>query len=246
MLYFVGTGLSPDSLSLRALKIIEKCSKIFLDGYTSILVSFEEMKSLLEDTLNGREIIQADRDTVERNDHIILDEARDHDVAFLVIGDAMCATTHSDLFLRARQQGIAVQVIPNASIINAISACGVEMYKVGRTISVPFFTETWRPMSFMDKVLVNNTAGLHSLMLMDIKTKELNIELYKRGVERYDPPTYMFCNTCCQQICEALNTPEFAGKMSSDNLAVCLMRVGTNSERYVCSTIGNIAAMSDE
>ena len=246
MLYFVGTGLSPDSLSLRALKIIEKCSKIFLDGYTSILVSFEEMKSLLEDTLNGREIIQADRDTVERNDHIILDEARDHDVAFLVIGDAMCATTHSDLFLRARQQGIAVQVIPNASIINAISACGVEMYKVGRTISVPFFTETWRPMSFMDKVLVNNIAGLHSLMLMDIKTKELNIELYKRGVERYDPPTYMLCNTCCKQICEALDTPEFIGKMSKDNLAVCLMRVGTNSERYICSTIENIAAMSNE
>lgn len=38
------------------------------------------------------------------------------------------ATTHSDLALRAKQQGIKVQVIHNASIMNAVACCGLQLY----------------------------------------------------------------------------------------------------------------------
>lgn len=46
------------------------------------------------------------------------------------------------------------------------------MYRFGEIVSVPFFTEKWRPDSFYDKMLANKKSGLHTLVLVDIKVKE--------------------------------------------------------------------------
>ena len=56
--------------------------------------------------------------------------------------------------------------------MNAVAACGLSLYKFGETISIPLFTEKWRPYSFYDKIVANCKHGLHSLLLLDIKTKE--------------------------------------------------------------------------
>jgi diphthine synthase len=93
-------------------------------------------------------------------------------VSFLVVGDPFCATTHSDLYLRAVQLGIKVEVVHNASIVSAVGCCGLQVYRFGEIISVPFFTEKWRPDSFYDKILSNRKNGLHTLVLVDIKVKE--------------------------------------------------------------------------
>lgn len=50
------------------------------------------------------------------------------------------ATTHTDLELRAQSLGIPVKVIHNASIMNAIGACGLQLYRFGEAISIVFFT----------------------------------------------------------------------------------------------------------
>jgi diphthine synthase len=76
------------------------------------------------------------------------------------------ATTHTDLVIRARELGIPVQVIHNASIMNAIGACGLQLYNFGQTISIVFFTETWRPDSFYDRIKENRALGLHTLCLL--------------------------------------------------------------------------------
>lgn len=86
------------------------------------------------------------------------------------------ATTHTDLVIRAREMNIPVKVIHNASIMNAIGACGLQLYNFGQTISIVFFTETWRPDSFYDRVKENHQIGLHTLCLLDIKVKEQSIE----------------------------------------------------------------------
>jgi diphthine methyl ester synthase len=41
------------------------------------------------------------------------------------VGDAFCATTHSDVYLRANELGIKVEVVHNASIVNAIGCTGM-------------------------------------------------------------------------------------------------------------------------
>lgn len=41
------------------------------------------------------------------------------------------ATTHTDLQLRASALGITVKIIHNASIMNAVGACGLQLYRFG-------------------------------------------------------------------------------------------------------------------
>lgn len=162
------------------------------------------MTDLVASVLQRHDLVQADRVLVEQNAEQIIEPAKTEDIAFLVVGDPMCATTHSDLYLRAVKAGVRVEILHNASIINAVAASGVSIYNVGRAISIPFFEPKWKPASFLDKVLQNYRNGMHSLMLLDIKTHELDIKAYMKGVEVYCSPRYMTCAVACQQIIEVL------------------------------------------
>jgi diphthine synthase len=78
--------------------------------------------------------------------------------------------------LRARKSGIPIRIIHNASILNAVGACGLQLYNFGQTVSLVFFTETWKPDSFYDRIKENADVGLHTLVLLDIKVKEQSDE----------------------------------------------------------------------
>jgi len=86
------------------------------------------------------------------------------------------ATTHTDIILRARALKITVRVIHNASIMNAVGACGLQLYSFGQTVSLVFFTDTWKPDSFYDRIKENADLGMHTLVLLDIKVKEQSEE----------------------------------------------------------------------
>lgn len=76
------------------------------------------------------------------------------------------ATTHADLVIRARELKIPVRMIHNASIMNAIGACGLQLYKFGQTVSLVFFENNYRPQSFYDHIKENVSLGLHTLVLL--------------------------------------------------------------------------------
>lgn len=76
------------------------------------------------------------------------------------------ATTHSDLWIRAKERNIDIEVIHNASIMNACSCCGLQLYRFGQAVSLCFFTETWRPDSFYERIVQNHSIGLHTLCLL--------------------------------------------------------------------------------
>ena len=108
-LYLIGIGLFDEKdISLRGLEIVKKCKEIYLENYTSLLsCSLKEMEKLY-----GKKVILADREMVEKKaEEVILKKAADSDVAFLVIGDPMSATTHMDLVLRAKEKGIEIITI---------------------------------------------------------------------------------------------------------------------------------------
>lgn len=151
--YIIGLGLGDEKdITVKGLEIIKGCDEIYLESYTSILsVKKEQLEKFY-----GKKLIEADRETCEETIDKILEnlaKTPEKNMAFLVVGDPFCATTHSDLFLRATQLGIKVEVVHNASIINAVGCCGLQVYRFGETISIPFFTEKWRPYSFYDKIL---------------------------------------------------------------------------------------------
>jgi diphthine synthase len=104
--------------------------------------------------------------------------AKENDVSFLVVGDPFCATTHSDLLLRAKEAEVKVEIIHNASCMGAVGCCGLQLYSFGVTISIPFFREEWKPDSFYEKVVNNRKAGAHTLCLLDIKTREPDFEVF--------------------------------------------------------------------
>ncbi len=86
------------------------------------------------------------------------------------------ATTHTDIILHTRALGVPTGVIHNASIMNAVGACGLQLYNFGQTVSLVFFTDTWKPDSFYDRIKENADLGLHMLVLLDIKVKEQSEE----------------------------------------------------------------------
>lgn len=58
----------------------------------------------------GRPLVLADRELCEGGIDDILQEASDKEVALLVVGDPLGATTHTDMLLRAKQMGVKTQV----------------------------------------------------------------------------------------------------------------------------------------
>jgi diphthine synthase len=134
---------------------------------------------LLQEQLYGKKVIVADRELVESKcDDEILEKAKTKKVALLVVGDPFGfvdssvsvymyrATTHADIMVRARKMGIEVSSIHNASIMNAVGICGLQLYRYGQTVSLCFWTENWKPDSYYDKIKENRALGLHTLCLL--------------------------------------------------------------------------------
>ncbi|XP_033007400.1 diphthine methyl ester synthase isoform X2 [Lacerta agilis] len=182
MLYLIGLGLGDaKDITVKGLEVIKQCSRVYLEAYTSILTVGKEA---LEE-FYGKELILADRETVEQEADTILKGAHQCDVAFLVVGDPFGATTHSDLVLRAVKLGVPYRVIHNASILNAVGCCGLQLYNFGEVVSVVFWTDTWKPESFYDKIAKNRRNGMHTLCLLDIKVKEQSLENLMKNCRKH-------------------------------------------------------------
>jgi diphthine synthase len=164
MLYLIGLGLQDEKdLSLKSLEILKKCSQIYFEGYTSRL-NFDLKK--LEDMI-GKQIFIASRDMLENKmDEFILN-AKNKDVALLVIGDPLMATTHNVMILEAEKKKIESRVIHNASVLNAIADTGLSLYNFGKIASIPF--ENKDIISPVEIANVNNKLGMHTLFLLDLK-----------------------------------------------------------------------------
>jgi diphthine methyl ester synthase len=77
--------------------------------------------------------------------------------------------------------------------MNAIGATGMTLYTFGETVSIPYFQENWRPYSFLTKIASNIERKFHTLVLLDIRVKEISFENLSKGKEIYDPPRFMSC-----------------------------------------------------
>ncbi len=159
----IGIGLWDEKdITVKGLEAVMKCDEVFLESYTSKL-SVDIKK--LEDYY-GKKLVLADRDMVEKKSDRILNPAKKADVAFLVIGDVFGATTHTDLYLRAKQKKIEVIIINNASILNTVGIVGLELYKYGKTTSIPFHNQDVE--TPYDIIKQNKQNKLHTLCLLDI------------------------------------------------------------------------------
>ncbi|KAI1891924.1 hypothetical protein AGOR_G00148720 [Albula goreensis] len=242
MLYLIGLGLGDTKdITIKGLEIVKKCTRVYLEAYTSILTVG---KDALEE-FYGRELILADRDMVEQEADEILKGADVSDVAFLVVGDPFGATTHSDLVLRAVNAGIQYRVVHNASIMNAVGCCGLQLYNFGEMVSIVFWTDTWKPESFYDKIQRNRENGMHTLCLLDIKVKEQSMENLLRGRKIYEPPRYMSVSQAAEQLLEIVQNRRERKEdlaFTEDTVCVGLARVGAEDQAIRAGTLRQLAS----
>jgi len=165
MLYIIGIGLNDEKdITVKGLEAIKKCDFVYLEHYTSKLNC--DIASL--EKIYGKKIILADRALVENSDEIIKN-AEKKNVAFLVIGDALSATTHVNFILEAKKKGIKFEIINNASVLTAVGITGLQLYNFGKTTSIPFKNENvTAPVEVLEQ---NQKQGLHTLMLLDLDPK---------------------------------------------------------------------------
>ena len=124
--------------------------------------------------------------------------------------------------LRAVQLGIPYQVIHNASIMNAVGCCGLQLYNFGETVSIVFWTDTWKPESFFDKIKRNRQNGMHTLCLLDIKVKEQSLDNLMKGRKIYEPSRYMSVNQAAEQLLDIIRNRRLQGEEPGTIIAMLL------------------------
>ena len=165
-LHIIGIGLNNEKdITVKGLELVQKADVVYLENYTATL----NCNTLDLAKFYNKQIILAHREMVEGDDNEILQNALNEEVAFLVVGDPFSATTHLDLMMRAKQQGIKVTITNNASVLTAIGITGLQLYKFGKTTSLPYPEENFQPETAYDVVKQNKISGLHTLILLDIK-----------------------------------------------------------------------------
>lgn len=158
MLYLIGLGLNKKGISIKGLEAVKRCKKIYLENYTVELpYSIEDLSENL-----GKKVVPFDRNKVEGLE--FLDEARKTDIALLVYGSPLIATTHMTILNEAKKSGIKTKVIHSASILDGVAESGLQLYKFGKIASLPDFEAE----SFMKIVKENREINAHSLILVDI------------------------------------------------------------------------------
>ncbi len=177
-LYLIGIGLSTEKdITVKGLEIVKNCDKVYLESYTSLL---QCSVSDLEESY-GKKIILANREMSEQGDEKIVSEAKDKDLAFLIVGDPFSATTHVQLFKLAKENNVDVKVINNASVLTAVGITGLELYKFGKVTSIPF-VEDHPDLETPYNVLKEN-GEMHTLFLLDLKPAEEKFMTVSSAIE---------------------------------------------------------------
>jgi diphthine synthase len=242
VLYLIGLGLCNEKdITVKGLEYIKQSDYIYMEYYTSIL----GIDSSKLEEYYGKKIILADREMIEMGfDKEILEKAKTSKVSLLVVGDPFSATTHIDLYLRCIHEGVKVEVVNNASILNSIGITGLSLYRFGETVSIPFFTEKWRPYSFYDKICRNYKNDLHTLILLDIKVKEISEENLAKGKKIYEKPRFMTVNQALDELLEASEKSETIienkGLINEDNLCYGVARIGSENQIVKAGKIKDI------
>lgn len=183
MLYLIGLGLNEKGITLEGLEAIKKCKRVYLESYT---VDFPYSVSKLEKVIK-KNIVKLGRKDVESDK--LVKEAKKENIALLVYGSPIFATTHISLLMDCDKSKVKTSIIYSASVFDAIAQTGLQLYKFGKIVSMPKWEKNFEPDSFLDSVKQNYSINTHSLILVDIgfpfnkALEQLEKAALKRGVK---------------------------------------------------------------
>lgn len=226
MLYLISLGLAgANDISIKGLEALRQCDMVYVDTYTSVLpYSLEDLQNIIGKKVDIR---TAGRELAEQAAELtILSSAKEHHVAFLVLGDVFSATTHIDLVQRARSLKIPIHIIHNASVLTAVGATGLQLYKFGKTASIPFendIVET--PYRILEQ---NKSIGAHTLFLLDLHPSE------KQFLTIADALAYLF----------RVESRRKKGAFSSETFCIGCARLGSATQVIHAGTAHQLAKVN--
>ncbi|MCI4318524.1 MAG: diphthine synthase [Thermoplasmata archaeon] len=170
-LLFIGAGLGDEQdLSRRAVEELRRARKVFTEEYTAVFPR-GALERIAEEI--GQRVNRLARPEVEGGRSILEALEGAGTVAFLTPGDPFAATTHLALRLAAEEAGHSWRYLPGASVLTAAAGLlGLIHYRFGRTVTVPFPEPNFDPASPWEWVARNRAAGLHTLVLLDLRPAE--------------------------------------------------------------------------
>jgi len=234
-LWLIGIGPGDlDHMTERARSVARECSKRFLEGYTAVLPPGEEER--LESVVGNWERLM--RNGVEKPEELLA-QARTEAVALLIVGDPMQATTHIDLEERCAEEGIGFHVIPGLTATAlAVSLSGLQSYRFGRQVTVPFSAGDYLPTSPLEMICINKEAGLHTLVLLDLDPTGMGMETPRPMMPSEAVALLERMSERTENGSTTLNLPilEWGGMLLSD--------LGTEDERVVSGTLRELSDIS--
>jgi diphthine synthase len=182
-LVFIGLGLyDQDGISLRGLKTAKNADNVFVELHTNLMreLNIDQLEDLI-----GKKVTVLSRRSLEEESGVrLLKTASKKNVVLLVPGDPLIATTHVDLRIRAEKAKIRTEVIHGSSIISAaIGLSGLQNYKFGRSVTIPFTNQYPPSETPYNVVKANQRIGLHTLCFLDIQAEEKRHMTIKEGLE---------------------------------------------------------------
>jgi len=182
-LVFVGLGLhSEKDMSLQGVEEAKSAKIVFAELYTSLMPELDIAK--LEKLIEKRITIVSRHDLEEDCGEKILKAAEKGKTVLLIPGDPLIATTHVELRVQAEKLGIKTRVVHGASIVSAvIGLSGLQNYKYGRSVTIPFTHSGVVSETPYNVILENKKRGLHTLCFLDIKAEEKQYMTIKEGLK---------------------------------------------------------------
>ena len=234
-------GIGPGNLEHmtdRAKKIAMACEKRYLEGYTAVIPASQE--ELLEDVVGKWERLM--RPSIESPESI-LQEARDTPIAILVVGEPMQATTHIDLEARCAEKGIGFEVVPGMSATTmAVSLSGLQSYRFGRQVTLPYPYGKYLPTSPLEMIHSNYAMDLHTLVLLDLDPNGMG----------FDPPKPMqpheavrILEKMSRRIVEQNENQDPPKKPVKDWPGILISDIGTENVNVATGKLGNLSKIGE-
>jgi diphthine synthase len=178
----------------------------------------------LEDEI-GKSINVLNRKQVEEEfEKIVLEPAKNKEICFLVGGDPLIATTHAELILRAKKAGIKIMVVHNSSIYSAVAECGLQAYRFGKSTTIVFWTDKFRPTSFHEVIASNLASDLHTLCFLDIDSEK----------ERFMSPGE------AMDILLKIDSEKNEGVFTKDTRVIVMSRIGSENPGIVQGKVAEL------
>ena len=244
-------GMGPgriSSMTIEAKNAAKSADFRRYEAYTALWPADELAK--LEEDIGDIEMVM--RPEVESPTEL-LDLAKDHLVALLIVGDPLQATTHVDIQLQALEAGINCIVFHGISITTLVTgAVGLSNYRFGRQTTITYPYGGWVATSPLEVIALNLFQNQHTLALLDLDPTGAGIG---KQIPMQPSDAYVSLDLMKEKLSsnmtdipegstidsmKKLAFREFVDKNLDSIKVVLCADMGTNEEKITYTTVGGL------